>query len=111
MRLITKGQEPTELSIWKKANPKKRYQHLDDSEQGKLTRQAIRLAAIQEKFGLCAYCCKQINATNSSNEHLVSQTGDKNRTLDFANIVASCITPTLQSKTWLANATVNTVNA
>lgn len=93
MRLIAKGQEPTELSAWKKANPIGRYQDLEGSEQDKVaTRRAIRRAAIQEQFGLCAYCCKQINIDNSSNEHLASQMGDKNRTLDFANIVASCIT-------------------
>ncbi|MGZ8173459.1 MULTISPECIES: hypothetical protein [Methylobacter] len=94
MRLITKGQEPAELTAWKKANPNGRYQDLEGSEQDKVaTRRAIRQAAIQEQFGLCAYCCKQIDADNSSNEHLASQREGKNRTLDFANIVASCKTP------------------
>ncbi len=94
MRLITKAsQEPIELTAWKKTHPQGRYQNLDDSEQGKSTRQAIRQAAIKEQYGLCAYCCKQINESNSNNEHLVSQRADSNRTLDFANIVASCTTP------------------
>lgn len=93
MRLITKGQEPIELTAWKTANRNGRYQNLDESEQGKLARQAIRKSAIQEQYGLCAYCCKQINESNSNNEHLVSQRGAPNRTLDFANIVASCTTP------------------
>ena len=94
MRLITKeGHEPIELTAWKKANPQGRYQNLDDSEQGKSTRQAIRQAAIQEQYGLCAYCCKQINESNSNNEHLASQRAAPNKTLDFANIVASCTTP------------------
>ncbi len=94
MRLIIKGQEPPALTVWKKANSKGRYQNLiDDGERGKLTRLAIRLAAIQEQKGLCAYCCKQINETNSNNEHLASQQAAPNKTLDFANIVASCTTP------------------
>lgn len=93
MRLITKGQEPAELTAWKKANPHGRYQDLEGSEQGKVTRQAMRQVAIQEQFGLCAYCCKQINENNSSNEHLASQHAAPQRSLDFANIVASCITP------------------
>ncbi|CAD6873081.1 retron system putative HNH endonuclease [Methylomonas fluvii] len=93
MRLIAKGQEPIELTTWKKANPHGRYQELDNSEQGKSTRRAIRQAAIKEQFGLCAYCCKQIDKTNSNNEHLVSQRAAPNLTVDFANIVASCNTP------------------
>lgn len=93
MRLIAKGQEPTELTAWKKINPNGRYQELDNSEQGKSTRQAIRRTAIKEQFGLCAYCCKQINETNSTNEHIASQRAAPNKTLDFANIVASCETP------------------
>lgn len=93
MRLITKGQEPQELTIWNKASPKGRYQDLESSEQGKETRQAIRKAALQEQFYLCAYCCKQVNETNSNNEHVSSQRAAPNRTLVFANIVASCTTP------------------
>ena len=93
MRLIAKGQEPTELTAWKKFNPKGLYQDLQNSKQGKLTRQAICQAAIHEQYGLCAYCCKQIDETNSNNEHLASQRSARNKTLDFANIVASCTTP------------------
>lgn len=93
MRLIAKGQEPIELTTWKKANPHGRYQELDNSEQGKSTRRAIRQAAIKEQFGLCAYCCKRISAVNSTNEHIASQMAAPNKTLDFTNIVASCETP------------------
>ncbi len=92
MRLITKGQEPQQLSTWKKAHPNGRYQDLDSNEQGKQTRQAIRHAAIKEQFYLCAYCCKAINGTNSNNEHITSQHSAPNKSLDFANIVASCST-------------------
>ncbi len=93
MRLIAKGQEPIELSDWKKANPHGRYPDLDKSEQGKSTRRAIRRTATEEQFGLCAYCCKQIDEANSTNEHIASQMATPNKTLDFTNIVASCKTP------------------
>ncbi|MCQ8118092.1 retron system putative HNH endonuclease [Methylomonas rosea] len=93
MRLIAKGQEPIELTTWKKANPHGRYPDLDKSEQGKSTRRAIRQAAIKDQFGLCAYCCKQIDEANSTNEHIASQMATPNKTLDFTNIVASCKTP------------------
>ena len=88
MRLIIKGQEPSALTVWKKANPIGRYQDLQGEQ-----RQAIRLAAIQEQYGLCAHCCKQINENNSNNEHIASQRSAPNKTLNFANIVASCTTP------------------
>lgn len=87
MRLIAKGQEPPELTTWKKANPNGRYQDLEGEQ-----RQAIRQAAIQEQYGLCAYCCKRIDLTNSNNEHLASQRAAPHKSLDFANIVASCTT-------------------
>ncbi len=93
MRLITKSQEPSELKAWKKANPNGRYQDLDNSEAGKTTRQAIRKMALKEQFYLCAYCCKRINKTNSNNEHIASQHTAAHKSLDFANIVASCTTP------------------
>jgi uncharacterized protein (TIGR02646 family) len=93
VRLITKGSEPTELTRWKKSHQKDRYQNLDETPTGRETRQAIRKTAIKEQFGLCAYCCKEINLNNSTNEHLASQSRYPNRTLDFKNIVASCNTP------------------
>lgn len=90
MRQINKGNEPEELTTWKKANPNSRYQDLDFNEEGKSTRQAIRRAAIKEQFGLCGYCCKRVDETNSTNEHVISRQSDKNQTLNFANIIASC---------------------
>ena len=97
MRLIAKGEASKELSKilskWENANPGGRYKDLDKSKEGKSIRQTIRQAAIKEQFGLCAYCCTQIDETNSNNEHLASQRAAPNRTLDFANIVASCATP------------------
>ena len=87
MRQIVKieGCEPEELTTWKRANPGKRYEALQPE-----IRQAIRRSAIKEQFALCGYCCKLIDETNSNNEHVISQQSDKNQTLNFANIIASC---------------------
>jgi uncharacterized protein (TIGR02646 family) len=82
--------EPKELTAWKKANRLARYQELDGSSEGKLVRQAIRREAIKQQFGLCGYCCKRIDENTSTNEHVISQQKDKNQTLNFANIIASC---------------------
>lgn len=88
MRKITKGQEPLELSAWKRNNRKKvHYADLSHIE-----RLAIKQSAIQEQYALCAYCCKLINLENSVNEHLDARHHAHSRELDFANIVASCNT-------------------
>ena len=91
MRKITKGQEPKELTAWKRKNPKSQ-QYADLSS---IKRQAINQATRKEQFGLCAYCCDIINEKNSMNEHVEARaltTKTRNRELDFDNIVASCIT-------------------
>nr|WP_306660482.1 TIGR02646 family protein [Pseudomonas nunensis] len=73
--------------MWKRTNSGKRYRDLPHEE-----RQSIRSACIEEQYGLCAWCCQRITLSNSSshNEHVDSQDLAPNRTLDFANIVASC---------------------
>lgn len=90
MRKIDKGTEPASLAAFKKANPTQRYPSLSERE-----RQDIRQQCTHEQFYLCAYCCQTISGTNSDtmNEHVVAQAVDNNRTLDFGNIVASCVTP------------------
>lgn len=89
MRQIVKAQgwEPEELTAWKrkKTNQGKRYQDLPPP-----IRQTINRAAIQEQYGLCGYCCQRINENKSNNEHVISQQSDKNQTLNFSNIIASC---------------------
>lgn len=87
MRKITKGLEPPELTTWKRKNPHGQYTNLSHIE-----RQAINEAARSEQFGLCAYCCKKIDAQKSHNEHIEARHLAPNRQLDFDNIVASCNT-------------------
>lgn len=93
MRKISKSEEPPELTQWKRKNPKlHRYDDLDSTDEGKTARQKINAQNIEDQFGLCAYCCKQIDANNSMNEHLIPRDKDHTKELDFSNIVASCIT-------------------
>lgn len=87
MRKITKGLEPQELTAWKRKHSNGRYADLSDIE-----RQAINQATCKEQFGLCAYCCKRIDSSNSMNEHVEARAIAPNRQLDFDNIVASCTT-------------------
>ena len=94
MRKITKqiGFEPQSLTSWKKRikNKGKDYAGLPITEKDD-----IRSACAVEQFYLCAYCCKPISGKikDCMNEHVVARDIAPNRSLDFDNIVASCITP------------------
>ncbi len=85
MRKIVKGNEPTELSQWKRRHPNGQYQDLSHIE-----RQAISANCLKEQYYLCAYCCQRINDKNSHNEHIEAQSVAPNQTLNLLNIVASC---------------------
>ena len=90
MRKIDKGQEPDSLSAFKRRHPLARYPDLSDT-----VRQEIRHTCAAEQFYLCAYCCQRISGANEDtmNEHVEAQDKAPNRTLDFNNLVASCLTP------------------
>jgi len=94
LRKITKkiGFEPQSLTSWKKRinNKGKDYLGLTSTEKDD-----IRSACAIEQFYLCAYCCKPISGTikDCMNEHVVARDIAPNKSLDFDNIVASCITP------------------
>lgn len=85
MRKITKGDEPAALTQWKRAHPQGRYSELTHEE-----RNCIRRACIEEQHGLCAYCCHAITLETAHNEHVEAKEIAPKRTLDYANIVASC---------------------
>lgn len=73
---------------WKRKHPHGYYTDLTYIE-----RQAINQATLSEQFGLCAYCCKKIDAQSSHNEHVEARhLASLSSQLDFCNIVASCNT-------------------
>lgn len=87
MRKITKGAEPASLTLWKRQNPNKRYNQLNDGS----VRQDIRLQALGEQFYLCGHCCQKLKSVDDChNEHVEAQDINQNRTLDHSNIIASC---------------------
>lgn len=85
MRKISKGEECAQLRTWKRKNPNGDYKDVDD-----ITRRHIRQSLLSEQFGLCAYCCQQINLENSHNEHLLAQSVRNSITLEHKNLIASC---------------------
>ncbi|MET4693596.1 retron system putative HNH endonuclease [Endozoicomonas lisbonensis] len=88
MRKIVKGQEPKIFTSWKRTNKGKNYRDLSHD-----VRAAINEANIKEQKGICAYCCDQIDASNSMNEHVEARKLNPARQLDFNNMVASCTRP------------------
>lgn len=91
MKKIAILDEPPELTTWKAANPTSVYSDLQNAPE---VRVAIRNANTRGQYYLCAYCCCEISGENhdTMNEHVVAQSIDPTRTLDFSNIVASCTT-------------------
>ena len=89
MRKISKQAEPDSLTRWKRANPNGTYQDLSHIE-----RQDIRTCCLQEQFYLCAYCSQALTGESNGcmNEHVQAREIAPNRSVDFTNIVASCIT-------------------
>jgi uncharacterized protein (TIGR02646 family) len=88
MRTISKGPEPSDLTVWKQKNP-----HGDYSQLTSRVRKTIRQHALKEQFYLCAYCCQRIQDIDAChNEHVEAQNLNPGRMLDFSNIVASCNT-------------------
>lgn len=89
MRTISKGDEPSDLTTWKRRNSHGNYEQLTED-----IRRVIRQHALDEQFYLCAYCCQRIQDIDAChNEHVEAQNLSPERTLDFSNIVASCNTP------------------
>lgn len=85
MRHITKGEAPPEYEKWKRDNPGKNYQDLEDG-----LRRLIRGKLIDEQAGLCGYCNCQIDVDSSHIDHVVQRRNAPERQHDFTNMLASC---------------------
>ena len=105
MIYIQKGSEPTALVKWKKQHPNGTYTNLDSK-----TKRTLRNALLQEQGFICCFCGKAIGEVdlalsqikqkpvyknqehNISNAHIIPQSVDNTKTLDYNNICASCDT-------------------
>jgi uncharacterized protein (TIGR02646 family) len=50
----------------------------------------LKALLIEEQRSLCGYCESRVELHISHNEHIVPQSKDTNRTLDYYNLIASC---------------------
>lgn len=86
---IKKKREPQFLVDFMKKYPLKTYESKEFQEH----RATLNAVLRREQKGLCAYCCGRIEEKNCHNEHIEPQHPGKfssSRSLDYANIVASC---------------------
>lgn len=89
MQKITKGDEAPELSRWRRRHPGMHYNDIG-VEDGDV-RRSIRRDCLKEQNGLCAFCCSPVSIDNGHNAHIRSKTLYPRNSLDWDNIVASCM--------------------
>lgn len=90
MRHIKKGCSPEFFENWKQNFRKvegrePKYQDLRGEDYHNL-----KIHIIDEQYGLCCYCCKEIQDYNSHIEHLKPQHQYQSETLNYSNLLVSC---------------------
>ena len=89
MIYIDKHEEPVWLTEFKKKYPRATY----DSKEFKPYISQLNEELIKEQKYICAYCCCEIDAKKSHNEHIEPRhpkTYVSKKSLDYNNLVASC---------------------
>lgn len=91
---IRRAGEPDFWSEYRKTHASGKYDDLSDTEEGVEIRRRLRIAMLQSQYYLCAYCCKQISAENSMNEHIKPKGLSQyvNNSMDYDNLIACCKT-------------------
>lgn len=87
MRAITKGNEPKELTDYRK-NPNATYKDL--SENFISIKNKIREQLLQEQGYLCAYCMSRIDSTQMKIDHWHSRNQYPAEQLDYPNMLGAC---------------------
>lgn len=92
MRKINRLDEPDFWKAYKRKHPRDTYDDLQKSAEGIDVRNTLRDYLIKSQYGLCAYCCKQIDTKNASNEHIKPKGVGKysKYSMDYENLIASC---------------------
>jgi uncharacterized protein (TIGR02646 family) len=92
MRHILKNESPVAFEVWKKRfeykhGRKATYKDLHEEQELKST---VKEELILEQFGLCCYCCKEIERGDCHIEHFRPQESFNWKTVDYDNIHVSC---------------------
>jgi uncharacterized protein (TIGR02646 family) len=86
VRHVVKGEPPPELDRYLET-PGVTYDHAHTH-----VKDAIRRDGVRDQFNICCYCCSRLSAEQGKQriEHVVAQSRDLNRTLDWQNLLISC---------------------
>ena len=91
MRKIIKDPAPVFWTDFIHTHPRLQYKDLNGSAEGRMVRQQIREHMTAQQKYLCCYCCGTIHADNSHNEHVRSRDCYPNLSMDYTNLLVSCI--------------------
>ena len=89
MKKITKGVEPKELTAYRSSILKEDMEKsniYDDYSDGGILRKQL----LEEQGYICCYCMGRIGERNSKIEHFQSQSGHRNRQIDYSNLFVTC---------------------
>ena len=89
---LIREEEPEFWREFRAKNPGIHYDDLQKTPDGRMVRNRLREFNINQQYGLCAYCCRQIDNENSLNEHIKPRgLGEySNLSMEYTNIIASC---------------------
>lgn len=85
MRLINKGKEPEELTIFNRNNAN-RIVKWDDKNIPANLKPAIRKSLVSEQQGLCAYCMRKIS-DDCQIEHFIARSKNQSLCWDYNNML------------------------
>ncbi len=91
MKHIIKNQEPQEFSAWK-ANSNRQLTFRDLNFEHKV-KKIVKTALMSEQGRICCYCERRLTKKDSHIEHFRPQSDPAVDSLDYTNMLCSCLQP------------------
>ena len=91
MKRIIKDNVPEFWSDYLHEHPRSQYDELDDTENGRMLRKQVREHMLIQQKKICCYCCRQIDASDSHNEHIKPRSLFPMYSMDYNNLIVSCL--------------------
>ncbi len=88
MKRIQKNQEPQSFADWKATNAHLQPTYTNDLQNPE--KSDVHASLLDEQGDICCYCGRRIDANSSHIEHLIPQSADPSKDLDYNNLLASC---------------------
>ena len=89
MKKIIKGEEPRELRAYRSSIPNEDMEKpniYEDYSDGGVLREQL----LEEQGYICCYCMGRIDKRSSKVEHFQSQSGHRNKQIDYSNLFIAC---------------------